>query len=132
MASVTTSWHVLFRQIGLFITACINGLKPLLSQLFRTQQQSSCSDNVVYQISRNDEAFRDHVKYFAFKFDNVLDPDLIQSSLKGLLEIDHWRKLGGRIKLNVRNLIRSLIAIMHFDRWLGKWSNHATCTKAFR
>jgi hypothetical protein len=116
MASITTSWHVLLRQIGLFITARVNGLKPLLSQFLGTQKQSSCSDNVVYQITRNDEAFRDHVQYFAFKFDNVLDADLIQSSLKEFLEIDHWRKLGGQIRLNVRNLTRSLIAIMHFDR----------------
>ncbi|KAB8227101.1 uncharacterized protein BDW43DRAFT_317141 [Aspergillus alliaceus] len=107
--------YVAFRQIGLFITACINGLKPLLSPLIGTQQQSSCSDNtIIYQISRNDEAFRDHVKYFAFEFDNVLDPDLIQSSLKRLLEIDHWRKIGGRIKLNGNGRI-TLHVPKHFD-----------------
>jgi hypothetical protein len=106
-----------FRQIGLLITACITSLKPLLSPLHGTAQQSSCSDDTtVYQISRNDEAFRDHVKYFAFKFDNVLDPDLIQSSLKKLLEIDHWRKIGGRINLNVRDSFRSANdMLMGFD-----------------
>lgn len=37
-------------------------------------------------------------------FNDVLDAKKLQSSLAQLLEIGDWRKLGGRLRLNVRIL----------------------------
>jgi hypothetical protein len=37
-------------------------------------------------------------------FNDVLDADKLQSSLARLVEIGDWRKLGGRVRLNVSYL----------------------------
>lgn len=38
---------------------------------------------------------------FTFRFDDVLDIEKLRAALARLLEIGDWRKLGGRIRLNV-------------------------------
>jgi len=73
--------------------------------LVTAQHQSSDSDNFVYPLTRNDLCFADHVQWFSFGFDTVLDPQLLKSSLERLLEIHDWRKLSGRLRSNVRNLM---------------------------
>jgi hypothetical protein len=35
------------------------------------------------------------------RFNDVLDPDALHTSLSKLLEIGDWKKLGGRLRLNV-------------------------------
>jgi hypothetical protein len=39
---------------------------------------------------------------WTLRFNDVLDADKLNSSLSRLLEIGDWRKLGGRLRLNVR------------------------------
>ena len=38
---------------------------------------------------------------WTLQFDDVLDADVIKSSISQLLEIGAWRKLGGRLRLSV-------------------------------
>lgn len=40
------------------------------------------------------------------RFDDVLDPEYLHSSLARLLEIGDWRKLGGRLRLGVSSSSR--------------------------
>lgn len=39
-----------------------------------------------------------HVTY---RFDDVLDPEVLRQSLERLLELDGWRSLGGRLRRKV-------------------------------
>jgi hypothetical protein len=41
------------------------------------------------------------VLYLMLRFDDVLDPERLRSSLETLLEHGNWRKLGARLRLNV-------------------------------
>lgn len=40
--------------------------------------------------------------HFTYQFNDVLDAEKLQRSLQRLLEIGEWRKLGARVRLNVR------------------------------
>lgn len=56
---------------------------------------------------------RNIVQCWTLRFNDILDPDMLRRSLSQLIEREGWRKLGGRIRLNVgksRNL-HSLIWI---------------------
>jgi hypothetical protein len=44
---------------------------------------------------------RNSVQCWALRFNDILDPDMLQRSLSLLIEREGWRKLGGRIRLNV-------------------------------
>ena len=37
------------------------------------------------------------------RFDDVLDPEKLRNSLETLLEHGNWRKLGARLRMNVRS-----------------------------
>ena len=39
---------------------------------------------------------------WTFRFDDVLDADMLGASLSELFESEGWRKLGGRLRLKVR------------------------------
>ena len=39
---------------------------------------------------------------WVMRFNDILDADKLRSSLARLLEIGDWRKLGGRLRQNVR------------------------------
>ena len=41
------------------------------------------------------------VMFLMLRFDEVLDPEKLRSSLEALLEHGNWRKLGARLRLNV-------------------------------
>ena len=41
------------------------------------------------------------VMHFTMRFDDVLDPGRLQSSLARLMELGDWRKLGARVRQNV-------------------------------
>ena len=45
--------------------------------------------------------FRDLVICWTMRFDDVLDANRLHDSLARLLEIGGWKKLGGRLRLNV-------------------------------
>lgn len=49
----------------------------------------------------NNPSVRGIIMGCGYRFNEVLDCDKIHESLAGLLEIGHWRKLGGRLRLNV-------------------------------
>jgi hypothetical protein len=38
-------------------------------------------------------------------FDDVLDPEMLRSSLEGLVKRDGWQRLGGRLRKNVRKFL---------------------------
>lgn len=48
---------------------------------------------------------------FTYKFDDVLDVVKLRNSLNRLLEIGEWRKLGARLRLNVRSPQGPLLAL---------------------
>ncbi|KAI1268121.1 hypothetical protein F5Y18DRAFT_279061 [Xylariaceae sp. FL1019] len=59
------------------------------------------TDTVVPMHNMDDNVFnRAMVVMFMMRFDDVLDPELLQGSLEKLLSRDDWRKLGARIRLN--------------------------------
>lgn len=47
---------------------------------------------------------RDIIIGWTLRFDDVLDADVLNVSLSRLLEIGDWRKLGGRLRQNVRTV----------------------------
>lgn len=44
---------------------------------------------------------RNIVQCLTLRFNDILDPDMLRSSLSRLIEQEGWSKLGGRIRLNV-------------------------------
>lgn len=50
---------------------------------------------------------REYFLAWTFRFNDVLDADQLHNSLVRLLEIGDWRKLGGRLGFNVRNIEHS-------------------------
>lgn len=46
--------------------------------------------------------YRNAVSCWKLRFNNVLDGDKLHAALARLLEMEGWRKLGGRFRLNVR------------------------------
>jgi hypothetical protein len=57
----------------------------------------------VYPVHMLDDikTFRDLVVTWTLRFNDVLDADKLHTSLSKLLEIGDWRKVGGRLRLNV-------------------------------
>lgn len=55
----------------------------------------------VFPVHYFDDTFvnRKMIMCWTMKFDDVLDPEALRSSLARLLEIGDWRKLGGRLRL---------------------------------
>ncbi|KAF6804216.1 hypothetical protein CSOJ01_10354 [Colletotrichum sojae] len=47
--------------------------------------------------------FREMLLNWTLRFDDVLDPEMLNSSLSKLLEVGDWRKLGGRMRLTDDN-----------------------------
>ena len=57
----------------------------------------------VYPVHMLDDikTFRDLAVIWTLRFNDVLDADKLHTSLSKLLEIGDWRKVGGRLRLNV-------------------------------
>ena len=49
--------------------------------------------------------FRAFILHTMFVFDDVLNPQKLRGSLEALIERDGWRKLGARLRRNVRILL---------------------------
>lgn len=47
-----------------------------------------------------------------FRCNDVLDPEKLRSSLVQLLKLDGWRKLGGRLRRDVRKMLRLLLEVL--------------------
>lgn len=66
------------------------------------------TDKVVPMYDADDNAVnRAIIMLFMMKFDDVLDPEKLRSSLEKLLNRDGWRKLGARMRLNVSSTKKS-------------------------
>lgn len=65
---------------------------------------SKHSEDEIYPLHMLDDTktLRGFVTTWTLRFDDVLDSDLLRNTLTRLLEIGDWRKLGGRLRLNVR------------------------------
>lgn len=50
----------------------------------------------------DNEIFRSLIVEFVLRFDDVLDREKLHNALVRLMEIGNWRKLGARLRLNVR------------------------------
>lgn len=64
----------------------------------------------VFQLNAIDQvgAISNMMGWTMLKFDQVLDPVKLQETLVSLIKTGDWRKLGGRLRRNVRsNSIRS-------------------------
>jgi hypothetical protein len=68
------------------------------------------ADDEVYPVHTLDDTktFRNIIITWTLCFNDVLDTDKLQSSLARLLESGDWRKLGGRLRLNVSGFSISL------------------------
>lgn len=68
---------------------------------------NSKNDVIIYPIHTLDNA-REYRKLFMsyiFRFNSVLDGQKLADALSKLLETNDWKKLGGRLHVNVRALI---------------------------
>lgn len=65
--------------------------------------------DIVYPLHMLDDTkgCRDYFVALTFRFNDVLDAEKLGASLSRLLEIGDWKKLGGRLQLNVRELSRT-------------------------
>jgi len=80
-------------------------LSLLLRQLGSqsTAQSVPVSTDRIVQMHRFDDTkVNDMTLSYSMYFNDVLDPAIVRSSLSRLLEIGEWRKLGGRLRRNVR------------------------------
>ena len=64
------------------------------------------ADDDVYPVHGLDDTktFRSIIIAWTLCFNDVLDAEKLQASLAKLLEIGDWRKLGGRLRLNVSSI----------------------------
>jgi len=61
------------------------------------------TDDVIFGFTLDDTANNRGIPLsWTMKFDDVLDGDKLNESLTRLLSIGNWRKVGGRLRLNVR------------------------------
>lgn len=68
----------------------------------RRQPRRVASD-AVFPVNEFDEAMKDYVLRWMVRFNDVLDADKLHAALVQLLEAGPgWRRLGGRLRVNVR------------------------------
>ena len=79
-------------------------LRQLWTPSVKEITSSEQSDEDVYPLHMLDDTktLRGIVVTWTLHFDDVLDPELLKHSLERLLEIGDWKKLGGRLRMNVR------------------------------
>lgn len=53
----------------------------------------------------NMDIMREQVLITTLQFDDILDPELLRISLVNLISREGWKKLGGRLRLNVRGYL---------------------------
>lgn len=78
--------------------------KKYISQTRGDEPTSAFPDDDVYPVHILDDTktMRSILIAWTLCFNDVLDADKLQSSLATLLDTGDWRKLGGRLRLNVR------------------------------
>lgn len=85
----------------------------------------------IYPVHMLDDTktLRDIVVTWTLRFNDVLDPDKLQTSLSRLLEIGDWRKIGGRLRLNVITFLLSLNSRLTRRLAVEKYANPLTRIK---
>lgn len=69
----------------------------------RQQPERVPTDEIVPMHLFDDTSYlRGYTLIWTFKFDDVLDADMLGDSLSELFQTDGWRKLGGRLRKKVR------------------------------
>jgi hypothetical protein len=64
------------------------------------------TDTIISMHSLDDASFfRSIVLDFTLRFDDVLDPEKLSAALVRLMELGNWRKLGGRLRMNVKDIL---------------------------
>lgn len=77
-------------------------MDSLWRMLGKTPQKVETDDVYPLHMLDDTKTLRGIVVTWTLRFDDVLDADTLRDSLSRLLEIGDWRKLGGRLRLNVR------------------------------
>jgi hypothetical protein len=75
--------------------------------LFGTRAPARVETDQVVPLHYFDDAplWRAFILYSLFIFDHVLDAERLKSSAERLVDKEGWRKLGARLRYNVRNLL---------------------------
>jgi hypothetical protein len=62
------------------------------------------TDTIISMHSLDDTSFlRSLVLDFTLRFDDALDPEKLSAALVRLMELGNWRKLGARLRMNVKD-----------------------------
>jgi hypothetical protein len=68
------------------------------------------------------KTLRGIVVTWTLRFNDVLDPEKLHSSLSKLLELGDWKKVGGRMRLNVSMPSIYFVTATEFSRKMAVWS----------
>lgn len=87
------------------------------------------SPDQVYPVHLIDQAavIRSSIINYVFRYDCVLDADKLHRALSQLIEVGEWRKLGGRLRRNVRPIRCTLETVTKLTSRAEKWSARDTC-----
>ena len=58
--------------------------------------------------------WRNFILYSLFVFDDVLDPNKLRDTLEAMIQREGWRKMGARIRSNVRTSRRNFMMILKY------------------
>jgi hypothetical protein len=78
-----------------------------MNYLRRHDGMTKYDDDEVFPLWLIDQSaiVRTCIMHYTFRHDHVLDPEELRKSLVRLLHTGDWRKLAGRLRLNVRRTI---------------------------
>ena len=64
------------------------------------------TDTIIPMHSLDDISFLHSIVLdFTLRFDDVLDPKKLNAALVRLMELGNWRKLGARLRMNVKDIL---------------------------
>ncbi|KAJ4127830.1 hypothetical protein NW768_008108 [Fusarium equiseti] len=67
---------------------------------------------------------RNYVQCSTLRFNDVLDAEMLKESLSRVIALPGWRKLGGRVRMNVSTLVKALIMFSDIRQDKGKLEIH--------
>lgn len=67
-----------------------------------------CPQRIPLHYFDDTHQLRSMMMCLTLKFDDVLDADKLHKSLVKLIKNDHWRKIGGQIRLGVSELLADI------------------------
>ena len=78
--------------------------------------------DIVFPVHSADQAkvIRESIISYTFRFNDVLQPEKLHDSLIRLVETEDWRKIGGRLRKNVRSSVQAQVSrLMYVFRGKG-------------